>query len=130
MIIWSPVISHIFYKKFTQVIFLNTPDITSSCLWVENELHHLWTDFGTAKTKGYLNVNEIHQTLDSKKPKVLQLFFIRLLQKEFLENMKAFNESTDVFAALSMITTKEHYKDILPTIERYFFIAIAPNHLQ
>ena len=42
--------------------------------------------------------------------------------------MKAFPESADVFAALSIIATKEHYKDLLPNMERYFFIAIVAIH--
>ena len=42
--------------------------------------------------------------------------------------MKEFPESADVFAALSIITTKEHYKDPLPTMERYFFIDIVAIH--
>ena len=57
--------------------------ILKNRLWVENELDQLWIDFGTAKTKEYLAINETHQRLDSEKSKV-QFFFVRLLQKIFL----------------------------------------------
>ena len=48
--------------------------ILKNCLWVENKLDHSWIDFGTAKNKGYLAVNEMHQRLDSKKSKTIKFF--------------------------------------------------------
>ena len=42
--------------------------ILKNFIWVEN--NHLWIDFGIAKNKGYLAVNEMH----SKKSKAIKFF--------------------------------------------------------
>ena len=48
--------------------------ILKNCLWVEN--NPLWIDFGIAKNKGYLAVNEMHQRRDSEKSKAIKYFHL------------------------------------------------------